>query len=40
MKEKQFFPVQKERNGGSSCGVVANVLDCDIKVSEFKLQLC
>ena len=25
---------------GSPCGIVANVLDCDIVVSEFKLQSC
>ena len=26
------------RNAGSPCGVVVNVLDCDIVVSEFDLQ--
>ncbi len=27
-------------NGGGTPGVVANLLDCDITVTEFKLQLC
>ena len=25
---------------GSPCGIVANVLDCDIVISEFQLHLC
>ena len=35
LKKKSLY-VQKYR--GSLCDVVANVLDCAIKVSEFELQ--
>ena len=30
---------QNKRKGGSHSGVVANELDCDLIVNEFKLQL-
>ena len=26
--------------GGSSCGVIANVMDCSLEVSEFEIQSC
>ena len=33
-----FFPVSPIQSGVSPRSVVANVLDCEIVVSEFKLQ--